>query len=183
MKNIFILVVGQNASGKSTISKEIERKLKINRIEIDNIRDILISNVRFYSDTHYSYPNKKMKSANKIAYAYRKQLMRELFSNKQSAILDGGGIIREKRKNYLSLAKKINPKIVTIIVETKIEESELLKRLAKRDRKDKKLQWSKFYKDIRKRKYEVVKAKEADYILEYNQKNSKEIIKILKKLV
>jgi len=182
MKKIFILVVGQNASGKSTISREIESKLKINKISVDNVRDLLISRIRFYSDTHYSYPNRKIESANRVVYAYREQIVKELLSNKQSIILDGGGIVRKRRKNYLFLAKNINPKIITVIIETKIEEKELLKRLSKRDKKGSHLKWVKFYKNIRKRAYEPVKNTKADYVLVYIQKNSKEIINILKKL-
>ncbi|MFA6353313.1 MAG: AAA family ATPase [Candidatus Paceibacterota bacterium] len=183
MKNIFILVIGQNASGKSTISREIESKLKINKISLDDVRDLLISKIRFYSDTHYSYPNKKIDSVNKLVYAFREQLVKELLSNKQSIVVDGGGIIRKIRKKHLSLAKNINPKIITVIIETKIEEKELLKRLSKRDLKNEKLKWVKFYKDIRKRAYEPVKNTEADCVLEYNQKNSKEIIKKLRKII
>jgi len=183
MKNIFILVVGQNASGKSTISREIESKLKINRISVDDVRDLLISRIKFYSDTHYSYPNKKIESANRIVYAFREQLIKELLSSKQSVVLDGGGIIRKRRKNYLYLAKKINPKIITVIIETELEEKELLKRLSKRDEKGNHLKWVKFYEDIRKKGYEEVRSSEAHFVLKYNQKNSKEIIKELKKLV
>ena len=183
MKNVFILVVGHNASGKSTISREIERNLKINRISVDNVRDLLISDIKFYQDTHYSYPNKKIESANKIVYAYRKELIKELLYNKQSIVLDGGGIVRNRRKKYLSFAKKVNSKIVTVIIETRIDEKELLERLSNRDKKGKHLKWVKFYKDIRKDGYDKVDPSEADYVFEYNQKNSKDLIKELKKII
>ena len=46
---IMILIVGHNASGKSTLSKKLASELQINIINGDMIRDMLISKIRFYN--------------------------------------------------------------------------------------------------------------------------------------
>ena len=97
---LLILVAGHNASGKSTLSKEIESNLDISRVNGDIIRDMIINNVKYYSDTHYSYPNEKINSANKIISMFRKELIKELLSQNQSVMIDGAGITKERRKVY-----------------------------------------------------------------------------------
>lgn len=61
-KQLLILLSDHNASGKSTLTKKILSELDINRVNGNIIKDVLISNVKFYSDTHYSYPNEKIQS-------------------------------------------------------------------------------------------------------------------------
>ena len=131
---IMILIVGHNASGKSTLSKKLASELQINIINGDMIRDMLISKIRFYSGTHYSYPNEKIKSANKLVQDFRKNLTKELLLNKESVIIDGAGITKRRRKVYLDLAKKIIKGIKPIIIEIDVKEQELLNRLNKRDK-------------------------------------------------
>ena len=179
---LLILISGHNASGKSTLSKEIESQLNISRVNGDIIRDLVINNVRYYSDTHYSYPNSKIKSANKAISIFRKELIKELLLQNQSILIDGAGITQERRKAYLDLKNCSSKNIITIIIEVIVEENILLNRLKKRDNKNKKHKWIDFYKDIRKEKYESVKKNEADFILKYDQNNSKEIIQSIKKI-
>ncbi len=52
----------------------------------------------------------------------------------------------------------------------------LLKRLSERDTQKPWEKWVKFYKDIRKKKYEKVTREEADLILKYSQDNFDEIV-------
>ena len=180
---LLILVVGHNTSGKSTLTKEIISELDINRINGDVIREMLISNIKFYSDTHYSYPNKKIDSANKILSVFRTELIKELLIQKQSVIIDGAGITRKTRNEFLKLVNYGNKNIITIIIETILEEDKLLIRLKERDNKNKQHKWVKFYNDIRKEKYEPVDNSEADFILKYNQNHSKEIIQAIKNIM
>ena len=179
-KQLLILLSGHNASGKSTLAEEIVSEFDISRANGDMLRDMLISNVKFYSDTHYSYPNKKIKSANKIVSIFRMELIKELLSQNQSVIIDGAGITKEKRNNYLKLADHCNKEITTIIIEATLNEDKLLARLKDRDNKNKQHRWIDLYKNIRKEKYEPVDNSEADLVLKYNQDNSKEIIQAIK---
>ena len=182
-KQLLILVSGHNATGKSTISKEIVSKLDINRVNGDLMRDFLILNIKYYSDTHYSYPNEKINSVNKIVSIYRNEIIAELLSKHQSVIIDGAGITQKNRKEYLNLVKSSNNKIITIIIEVILDEDELLNRLKDRDNKNKQHRWVDLYHDIRKEKYESVDESEADIVLKYNQNNSKEIIQAIKDIL
>ena len=179
---LLILITGHNASGKSTLSKKIESNFNISRVNGDIIRDLIINTVKYYSDTHYSYPNKKIKSANKIVSLFRKELIKELILQNQSVLIDGAGITKGRRKIYLDLKKLSQNKIITIIIEATLVEHLLLERLKNRDKKNNKYKWYDFYKDIRKEKYESVEESEADFILKYNQNNSEEIIKAIKNI-
>jgi len=182
-KQLLILVVGHNASGKTTLSKNIESELGINRVGGDMVRDMLMSNIKFYSDTHYSYPNEKIDSANKVVSIFRKELIKELLAQKQSVMVDGGGIIKETRSNHIKLADCCNEKVITIIVETILDEKVLLDRLKDRDSKNEQHKWVDFYKDIKKEKYEPVDISEADFVLRYDQNNSDEIIQAIKDIM
>lgn len=182
-RQLLILLSGHNASGKSTLAKEIISELDINRVNGDVVRDMLISNIKFYSDTHYSYPNKKIKSANKIVSIFRIELIKELLSQNQSVIIDGAGITKEARNNYLKLVNHCNKKITTIMIEATLKEDELLTRLKDRDNKNKQHRWIDLYKDIRKEKYEPIDNGETDFVFKYNQNNSKEIIQAIKNII
>lgn len=179
-KQLLILLSGHNASGKSTLAKEIVSELDINRVNGDIVRDMLTANVKFYSDIHYSYPSDKTISASEVTSVFKKELVRELLFQDQSVLIDGAGITGEARNNYLALVNNYNKEIITIIIEAVLEEDELLARLSDRDKKDKKHRWVDFYRDIRKKEYESVENSEADLVLKYDQKNSREIIQAIK---
>ncbi|MCK5332761.1 ATP-binding protein [Candidatus Parcubacteria bacterium] len=180
---ILILVIGHNASGKSTLTKKIISQFDLNRVNGDVIRDLLISSVKFYSDMHYSYPNKKNESAGKIVFVFRRQLVKELLSQNQSIIVDGAGITKHGRNKYFLLAKEHRKKIKTVIIEAVLDENELLTRLKKRDNKKKQFRWINNYKEIRKERYEPVENTEADFVLKYNQHNSEEIIQAIEDIM
>ncbi|MCK5024998.1 MAG: hypothetical protein KAS15_00295, partial [Nanoarchaeota archaeon] len=114
---------------------------------------------------------------------FRTELIKELLIQKQSVIIDGAGITRKTRNEFLELVKYGNKKIITIIIETILEEDKLLIRLKERDNKNKQHRWVKFYNDIRKEKYEPVDNSEADFILKYSQNHSKEIIQAIKNIM
>jgi len=180
---LLILISGHNASGKSTLAKKIESQFDISRVNVDIIRDLVINNIKYYSDTHYSYPNSKIKSANKVISIFRKELIKELLLQNQSVLIDGAGITQERRRAYLYLKNSSSNPIKTIIIEATIDENTLLNRLKNRDNKNNRHKWIDFYKDIRKEKYETVEKKEANFILKYNQNNSKKIIQAIKDIL
>ncbi|MCK5084594.1 MAG: nucleoside monophosphate kinase [Candidatus Pacebacteria bacterium] len=179
-RQLLILLSGHNASGKSTLAKKIVSELDINQVNGDIVRNMLIANVKFYSDIHYSYPSDRTISASKVISVFRKELVRELLFQDQSVLIDGAGITKKARTNYLKLIDNCNKEIIIIMIEAILEEDELLARLSDRDKKDKKHRWVDFYRDIRKKEYEPVENSEADLVLRYDQKNSREIIQAIK---
>ena len=178
-----ILVVGHNASGKTMLSNEMIKHFNINRVNGDDIRDFLISKIHYYSDTHYSYPNPKINSANKVVTIFREELIRELLSQGESVLVDGGGITKESRKRYLKLKKISSRKIITVIIESDIEENILLQRLKHRDKSNRNHRWVDLYDDIRKEKYEEVTNDEANHVLKFNQDNSDAIFETIRGIV
>jgi len=178
-----ILVVGHNASGKTMLSNKIIKHFNINRVNGDDVRDFLISKIRYYSDMNYSYPNPKIRSANKVVTIFRKELIRELLSQGESVLVDGGGITKESRKKYMELKKISSQKMITVIIESDIEENMLLQRLKHRDKSNRNHRWVDLYDDIRKGKYEGVTNDEADHVLKFNQDNSDAILKRMRDIV
>ncbi|MCD6229907.1 MAG: AAA family ATPase [Candidatus Diapherotrites archaeon] len=104
-KQFLILISGHNASGKTVLSRKLLREFDLNKVNGDDVRDFLISSIKFYSDAHYSYPNSKIISANKTVSAFRMALVKELLSQGESVLVDGAGIERKARKKYLDLAE------------------------------------------------------------------------------
>ena len=182
-KQCLILVIGHNASGKTMLSNRILKHFNINRVNGDDVRDFLISKIHYYSDMHYSYPNPKIKSANKVVNIFREELIRELLSQGESVLVDGGGITKESRKRYLELKNISSRKVITVIIELDIEENILLQRLKHRDKSNRNYRWVDLYDDIRREKYEEVTDDEADYVLKLNQDNSDAIIERMSDIV
>jgi len=181
MKNQFLIfVIGHNSSGKTFISKKIADSLKISRINNDLMRAFVIKNIHFYNNTTTSYLGKKIKSINKSVYKFSHSLIVELLGQKQSVLVDGLNIIKKDRSVYLQTFDK---NVTRIIIETQIDEKDLLKRLKKRDVKSKDDRWVEFYKNNRKDLYNPIQDNEADHVLYYNQNNLAEIIKQLKKII
>ncbi len=179
-----ILIVGHNASGKTTLASELLGFFgDINRVSNDDIRELLMSKVSYFSDTNHSYTSHKSGTMNNIAYAYKEVLAKELLSAGQSILIDGGGITKEKRKENLSFARHACEKITTLIIEVEIDEKKLLERLFERNKKNKNHKWVDFYQNIRKKQYETVAENEADYVLKFNQHNKEKIISKLKKIL
>ena len=182
-KQCLILVIGHNASGKTMLSNRILKHFNINRVNGDDVRDFLISKIHYYSDMHYSYPNPKIKSANKVVTTFREELIRELLSQGESVLVDGGGITKESRKKYMELKKISSQKIITVIIELDVEEKILLQRLKHRDKSNKNHRWIDLYNDIRKDKYEEVTNDEADHVLKFNQDNPDAILERMRDIV
>lgn len=181
-KQFLILISGHLASGKTRIAKQIEKEFNISRINGDDIRDFIISHIKYYSDTHYSYPNEKINSANIAVLLFKKELLNQLLEQGQSVIVDGAGISKASRANYLEYKKRFS-KLQVIIVAVQLDEKETIKRLKKRDKKDKKNRWVDFHQDIRKKEFKEILNNEADYVIRFNQHNSEEVIKTLSKII
>lgn len=136
-KQFLILIFGHFASGKTTLAKKIEKEFNFSRVNSDDIRDFLISKIKHYSGAHYSYYNDKINSANRVVSKFKDYLIKELLRQGQSLIIDGGRKTRDKRKKYVRLKKICSKKLISIIIETKLDEKKIIKRLKSRDAKNK----------------------------------------------
>ncbi len=178
-----ILIFGHNASGKTTLAKKIVEQLDVSRVNGDDIRDFLISKIRYYADAIYSYPSPKIRSANISVNVFRKVIIEELLKQGESVLVDGAGITKERRRNRLIFAEALPEKAQTVIIECVLSETELLDRLRERDKKSAKDKWVDFYKDIRKEQYDRVSTDESDFVFHYDQKNGDEIISDLREIL
>jgi len=96
-------------------------------------------------------------------------------------ILDAGNIKKDTRKIILDMKKYTPKKIETIIIKCNIDEKDLIKRLEKRDIKSNyKTKRKEFFLSTKKYEIEYLSENEANHILEYNQKNTKEIFEKIK---
>ncbi|NQZ84360.1 MAG: nucleoside monophosphate kinase [Nanoarchaeales archaeon] len=180
--NYLILLFGHNSSGKSTISKEMLKYFELSRVNGDEIREFLKDKINYFKDSNYSYPNEKISKVNILVTQLRIDLIKELINSNQNILIDGSGIKKSARKKFTQLVKD-NKKYKTIIIETKISEIELLKRLMKRDLSNSNDKWVYHYEEFRKERYESLSKSEGDFCLEYNQKNLDELILNLKEII
>ncbi|MCB1595966.1 MAG: nucleoside monophosphate kinase [Xanthomonadales bacterium] len=182
MKIPYIVVFGHNASGKSTFTKKLLNQFKLNRVNGDIVRDLIIENTNYYSDINYSYFTEKAASMNRVTDNFRLSLLKELIDNKAPILIDGSSVARRTRTRYLDLVKD-NNNYVTIIIEISIPEKELISRLKERDENNKDHQWLNQYIEKKKAMYEPVNKTESNYYLKYTQDNFEEVVKELNIIV
>ncbi len=175
MKIPYIVVFGHNASGKSTFTKKILEKFRLNRVNGDIVRDLIIKNIDYYSDINYSYFTEKAASMNKITDKFRLTLLEELINKKEPILIDGSSVAKRTRTRYLELVRN-NSNYVTIIIEVSVDEEVLIQRLKERDRNNQGHKWLQQYTGKKKDMYEPVEETESDYYLKYNQENFDEIV-------
>jgi adenylate kinase family enzyme len=181
MKVPFIIVIGHNAAGKSTLSKKLINTFKLNRVNGDIVRDLIIENIDYYSDINYSHFTEKVHSMNKITDVFRQSLLQELIQVKAPILIDGASVTKKARARYLDLVIN-NKSYTTIIIEASVEEKKLIERLKNRDKNNIGHQWFQQYIQKKKAMYELVDITESDHYVKYNQNNFEEITKELKKV-
>lgn len=179
---VLIGLVGLQACGKTTLAKEIAKKFKLNHVRTDAVREFLINNITYYTDSNYSYYNPLINSANRIVAAFRNAIMTELLMQDQSLILDSCGNTKVKRKIRFDVAKKNCSNLKIIIIHVKVDEKVILSRLKERDKK-KGDKWIHSYETFWKKTFEVPKKGEADLVLTYDTTNKKQIMDELAKIV
>jgi len=120
---------------------------------------------------------------NKTVKQIRNTIIKDLISLWESIILDSGNIKNNTRKTILDMKKYAPKKIETIIIKCNINENDLIKRLEKRDTKSNhKTKRKEFFISTKKYEIENLSKNEANHILEYNQKNTKEIFEKIKSI-
>ena len=133
MTQLFINVVGHNASGKSTITKRLAEDCGLNRVSGDDFRNFVYDNVPYFKDTGLAKSTDKYQLLNPLVINYRLELSLALLTAGQNVIFDGSGTVRQWRSHYMNQIQQRFPKVKRIIVYTMIREAELLSRLNERD--------------------------------------------------
>ena len=148
-KQYLILVVGHNASGKSTLTKQIINTFPyINRINGDVVRAFLAQEISYYKDI-LQRQSKKNVEANKSINLFLDSLTTELLNSGQSVVIDRCGLTRTQRKHYLSNA---DDSVTTILIDCNAPEEVLLQRLTERDIQTPQYGWVERYIKTRKNK-------------------------------
>ena len=181
MKQVFIGTTGHWAAGKTTLARKLAKRFDMDLIRGDAVRDFLIKEISFYKDAQYSHHNPLIDSANKVGRKFKLSLMKELIKQGRSVLVDSAGYVKEKRKVHLNLVKKINPKIITILINTQENNNIIVERLKERDRKMG-WKWEETHDKIRKKTFQEPTSEEADHILTFDQKNYDEIVSKLEKI-
>lgn len=180
----FIIIAGQNASGKTTLAAEIAKEFAVNIISNDSVRDLLASKIPFFSDSQgCSYLNEKSRAMSAVAHAHNIELVKQLLLAGESVLLEGSGISKKRRAEKLKLTEFAIKKIKTVIIEIQIPEDELLRRLKLRDDENQGHRWVDFYNDVKKAEFESVSNDEADYVLKYDQNNREAIMAKLREIL
>lgn len=182
-KNLFILLSGHNASGKSFVASRLVNHFKLNFIRPDSIRELLIKEVNFFKDADFSYPSEKAVLMRPMVQSYRKDLCKVLLDRDASILLEDAGPTKALRKEFFNLAKQTSSKVITILISLEIEEQLLINRLKERDVKEPNSRWERQYSDVKRSLYEIPTEGEADYLLKYDQRNLDSIVAQIMKIL
>lgn len=182
MSQLFINIVGFNASGKTTVAKKLAKEFKLSRISGDDFREFVNSHIAYFDKTGY-FPNERNDELNPLVIEYRFSMLWTLLKAKQNVIFDGSGATREERAKYLKKIRSDYPEVATVLILADITEPGLLKRLADRDEAEPGSQWTEVHHRVRKPRFQRPEADEADIILRYDQTNYDEIAAEIRKLL
>jgi predicted kinase len=178
VSQLFINVVGHNSSGKTTISKKLEKDFGFCRVSGDDFREFVHDHITYFQDTDLSYPNKRYNELNPLVLQYRFDMSWILLRAGQHVLFDGSGATREYRERYLAKAKDTFPGVTRVIIWADLSEEELLERL-----KDRGKAWLEQYTDLKKQAFQSPEKDEAEVVLRYDQHNYDAIKDSLSKLL
>jgi len=182
MPQVFINIIGHNASGKTTIAKRLADRFALNRITGDEFRNFVYTHIPYFFGTDVSYPSRKSSEFNPLGGKYRLELSLVLLRAGQNVINDGSGSTREIRQMYLQKIKTEFPQVKTVIVWANLPEEDLLERIKKRTQEENG-RWESMYHQFKKKAFEPPTEEEADVLLHYNQLNYEEIEQRVKELL
>jgi len=177
MAQLFINIIGHNASGKTTLAKRLEQDLNLSCISGDDFRYFVKEHIRYFNDLDISYPTERGKQLRPLTINYRLQLSQILLEAQESVLFDGSGFKKSDRQPIQAMLGKF-PDAKYVIILAAVPENELLKRLEARGNR-----WIDMYHDLRKPGFERPTADEADVLLEYNQHNYDEIREKIEQLI
>jgi predicted kinase len=182
MAQLFINVIGHNASGKSTLSRKLTKALPLNRVNADDFRQFIFDNIPYFKGTDSSFPNHRFTILGDIFNHYRFELCWVLLQEKQNVLLDGSGYKDTTRAKYLPQVKEKFPEVIRVIIWCQLPEPELLERLTERN-KTQGDKWLRQYHEIKKPGFVSPSENEAEIVLNYTQDNFDEILGKLKELL
>jgi len=168
---LFIALVGHNASGKTYVAKRLEEDLQLNRINGDDFRAFISEHIRYFNDLDISIKNPRYELLTDLVVNYRFEMSWLLLKAGQSLIYDGSGATKAWRAKYLDHVKQYYPAVHRVIIHTDITEPQLLERLQTRGQS-----WETQYRGTKKTLFEPPAQDEADTVLVYNQRNYDEIL-------
>lgn len=177
MAQLFINIIGHNASGKTTLAKRLEADLQVNRLTGDDFKEFIRDHIRYFNDLDLSYPSAIGVELRPLTIAYRLRLAQILLQAGQSLIFDGSGFNKVDREPMRNLLADF-PAVKSVIIHASIPEDELLQRLEARGK-----HWADMYHDLRRTSFEPPTSDEADLVLEYDQRNYEEIKKKIERLL
>ena len=174
---LFIALVGHNASGKTSVAKRLEQDLEINRVNADDFRQFVSEHIRYFKDLDISIKNPRYELLTEITHNYRLDMSWLLLRAQQSVIYDGSGATKAWRSRYLDYVTQHHPDVHRVIIYVDISEEQLLQRL-----RDRAQHWEAQYWGSKKELFERPTPDEADTLLVYNQDNYDEILAELARL-
>lgn len=177
MSQLFINIIGHNASGKTTLAKKLADEFGLSRISGDDFRYFVRDHIRYFSDLDISYPSLKTKLLRSVTASYRLSVAGAILEAGQSLIFDGSGFTKADRKPIIDTLAAF-PKVRYVIIQATLPEEELLQRLRSRPGN-----WEAMYHDIRKLSFEAPTRDEVEMVLEYSQNNYDEIRDTVSRLI
>ena len=167
------------ASGKTTISNEICKKFpELNYVNADLFRAYFRENYSYFSDLDESYPTEKCTRLNTVVNPMRIDLLQILLEAETPILFNMSWLTQEKRKVILDIVP--DDVYTKILVQTKIDETELMQRIIDRDNEHKASRnWKKFHQEMRKGLYEEISPHESEITYTYNQNNLDEIMSLI----
>ncbi|MDB5182654.1 MAG: hypothetical protein JWO47_438 [Candidatus Saccharibacteria bacterium] len=177
--SLFIVLVGFNASGKTTLAKKLEADLGLNIVSGDPLRLLIKQEILYFHDFDISIPTQKGIPTREVIHQYRKGMSKVLLSAKQSVIYDSNAL---KKADRLAIFQDVTNGIdgvTKVIIHVDLPEQELIKRLQARPEEN----WVEHYELYKKPTYEQPTPDECDKLLVYNQDNYDEIRLALKGLL
>jgi predicted kinase len=177
MGQLFIALVGHNASGKTYIARKLEADHGLNRVNADDFRLFVSEHIRYFHNLDISIKNARFEQLKNLSLTYRYEMSWLLLDAGQNVIYDGSGATKVWRAEYLNYVKEHYPNVTTVLIYADIAENELLHRLEQRGKN-----WQVQYHTNKKELFQPPTPDEADILLTYNQRNYDEIHSQLKRL-
>src|ERR1700712_2671794 len=116
MAQVFINIVGHNASGKTTLAKKLEEDFKLSRVSGDDFRLFVHEHVSYFEGTDMAYPNQRYSELNPLVIEYRLRLTTILLEAGQNVLYDGSGATKDFRRRYLQKVASEFPTVKKVII-------------------------------------------------------------------
>jgi adenylate kinase family enzyme len=186
-KQYYILICGPSGSGKTFLADEIQKVFPdLEHINGDPMRDFLREQYTYFTETDFSTTSTdyKKRSAQRIVRNYIQNSIQELLKADKSLLHDAVSLRASTRRFRIEEAHKVNSNILTIILGMNTDDTTILERLQARDNESRHTsQWETSYQQASKSTYEEPRDNEADYVFTITEKNQREVLQELHKIL